>query len=399
MSPKAVPQSPFSYIKRKRAVRNASKPTAIEKITSRPYINPQIASPLFSLLPAEIRQHIFQYALLSHKDLSKPYSRHSFWYRPGYTHARTIAINLLLTCRRIYLETDLLPLTQNEHTVWGVESSRVPPFTSSYLLNGSMNLSQRNAIQYVHFFMQQFWLEDWRNRWLAYSQSWPEGCPPRLRITIRHTDWWYNLLGENSPLALDPKRKGRAKVADWVGEDKPFEPGSWGQRFEYMKGLEIFELELETLETKRGELDVIIGRTPTWRFPLGDGRVLFLDEKATVRDAWTGSKHFKGINVPSVQPGLQLRQGSTASFSGLSKKRVNSLPDEELGPGDMLDYYVVTLIWRARDPSENNDAKEMENDTSGLPVIHSANVVAAAGPITASQVTFNRMNAVPTFYG
>lgn len=391
-------QSPFSlnYIKRKRAIRNASKPTAVSVITARPYINPQIACPLFALLPAEIRNAIFQFALEAYPDPNRPYSRHSYWYRPGYTHARKIATELLLTCRRVYLETDLLPLVHNEHIIWGVERSRVPPQTSSYLVENRMKLSQRNAIQYVHLFTQQFWLEDWKDRWLAYSQSWPDGCPPRLRITIRHTDWWYNLLGENSPLALDPKRKGRARVGEWVGPKEPFEPGSWGQRFVYMRGLKKFSLELETVQSKRQELDIIVDKARTWRFPLGDGLVLVLDKESTRRDTWMGSKHFKGLTVPDPQPGLQLRQGSTASFSHLGKKRRNLEP-EELAPGDTLDYYVVTLTWRAQDPPEDNDANEETEET----VDQTGTDVSTDTPamVRHPRVYYNRMNAIPTFYG
>lgn len=391
--------SPFSltYIKRKRAIRNATKPTAVSVITSRPYINPQIASPLFTLLPAEIRNLVFQYALEGYPDPSRPYSRHSFWYRPGYTHARKIATELLLTCRRAYLETDLLPVVHNEHIIWGVERSRVPPTTCSYLLENRMKLSQRNAIQYVHIFTQQFWLEDWKDQWLAYSKSWLYGCPPRLRITIRHTDWWYNLLGENSPLALDPKRKGRARVGDWVGPKEPFEPGSWGQRFVYMKGLREFELELETVQSKRKELEVIIGRARRWKFPLGDGQVLVLDEDSTETATWTGSKYFKGYNSSNMQPGMQLRQGSTASFSQLSRKKTYS-EIEELAPGDSLDYYVVTLTWRAQDPPEEDDTNE---ETAEIVDQGTTNPSANTGAAPARRLPLyhNRGNAIPTFYG
>ena len=397
MPARTTPQSPFTYIKRKRALRNANKPTAVDIITTRPYINPQLASPLFVLLPAEIRQQIFQLALLSYPDPSRPYSQHSFWYRPGYTHARAITVSLLLTCRRVYLETDLVPVTQNEHVIWGVERSRIPPSTSSYLLDNRMKKSLRNAIQYIHLFTQQFWLEDWSGKWLAYALSWPDGCPPRLKISIRHTDWWYNLLGENSPLALDPKRKGRAKPGAWIEEEEPFEPGSWGQRFIYMNGLKTFELELETIEKKRGELDVIVEKARTWRFPLGDGRILVLDEEATERDAWTGSKHFKGMNAPSASAGLQLRQGSVASFAGLAKKRTYSEP-ERLSAVDTLQYYIVTLKWRAQDVERDGSVGQASDGADSL-VDPPQNVDMPIAPVTVPRSSYNRVNALPTYYG
>lgn len=392
---------PLNAIRQKRLNKHATKPTAIVKITSHPYINPQINSPLFTIIPAEIRTQIFQYALIGYPDPARPYSQHSFWYRPGYTHARAIVTNLLLTCRRVYLETDLLPLQLNEHIVWGVERSRIPPYATPYLLNNRLKTSQKCALQYVHLFVQQFWLEDWKDQWLDFSKSWPDGFPKRLRITIRHTDWWYNLLGENSPLALDPKRKGRARPGDWVREKEPFERGSWGQRFTNLDGLEELELELETVEAKRAELDANVQRAPFWRFPLSDGNILAMDEVATEKSTWTGSKHFKGLHAPAVQAGLQLRQGSSASFRSLRLTPKEKFEAEELAPEDSLDYYVVTLIWRAQPAPEEEDVEgEGENFLESSTTNSSASAaVPAQTPIPAPRVSYNRFNAVPTFYG
>ena len=400
-----VPSTPFNYIQRKRALKHASKPTAVAKITSRPYINPQIASPLFSTLPAEIRNHIFYYALLAYPDPARPYSRHSFWYRPGYTHARAIAVALLLTCRRIYLETDLLPVVHNEHVIWGVEKPRIPSGSTNYLLHDRhLKFSQRNAVRFVHLFTQQAWLEDWKNQWLAFTTSWPEGGPEQIRITIRHTDWWYNLLGENSPLALDPKRKGRARVGEWVRDDQPYESGSWGSRFVNLKGLKKLELELETIETKRTELDTIVEKARSWKFPLRDGDVLVMDEESTDKSFWTGSKHFKGLNAPNVPAGLQLRQGSTASFSPFKSTPRSETESEELGPGDALDYYVVLLTWRTQSKSEQDDhrtaADAMLTSSTATKTTPAMTNTAVAPPTTpAPRGTYNRLNAIPTYYG
>lgn len=400
-----APSTPFKYIQRKRALKHASKPTAVAKITSRPYINPQIASPLFSTLPAEIRNYIFYYALLTYPDSARPYSKHSFWYRPGYTHARAIAVALLLTCRRIYLETDLLPVVHNEHVIWGVEKSRIPSGSTNYLLHDRhMKISQRNAVRVVHLFTQQFWLEDWKNQWLAFTTSWPEGGPEKIRITIRHTDWWYNLLGENSPLALDPKRKGRARVGEWVPDDRPYESGSWGSRFTNLNGLKKLEMELETVEAKRMELDTIVQKARSWKFPLRDGNVLVRDEEITEKLVWTGSRHFKGLSAPNVPPGLQLRQGSTASFSPFKSTPRSDAESEELGPGDTLDYYVVLLTWRIRSKSEHDEVLGVADtmpasSTTTITTAGTTNTTVAPPTTPVSPGTYNRLNAIPTYYG
>ncbi|KAJ7054395.1 hypothetical protein C8F01DRAFT_940529, partial [Mycena amicta] len=65
----------------------------------------QTQSPLFGILPPELRTIIFADALLLDADLTQPYSKHTYYYRPGFQHAQLIpAIALLATCRLIYLE-------------------------------------------------------------------------------------------------------------------------------------------------------------------------------------------------------------------------------------------------------------------------------------------------------
>ena len=259
-------------------------------------------------------------------------------------------------------------------------------------------------MQVVHLFTQQFWLEDWKNQWLAFTNSWPEGGPEKIRITIRHTDWWYNLLGENSPLALDPKRKGRARVGDWVPDDQPYESGSWGSRFANLKGLKKLEMELETIEAKRMELDTILEKSRSWKFPLGNGNVLVMDEAKTEKAVWTGSKHFKGLNAPNIPAGLQLRQGSTASFSPFKSTPRSDSEAEELEPGNALDYYVVLLTWRTQRKSEHDvfltAADAMSTSSTTTNIIPATTNTAVAPPTTpAPRGTYNRLNAVPTYYG
>ena len=97
----------------------------------------------------------------------------------------------------------------------------------------------RERVRSVKVFAQQFWLEDWAGRgmWGDFCGSWDGGWSgggeeggeerkerqglERLRVTIRHTDWWYFLLGSaRSPLALDPRKPGRraGRVEDVHGD-------------------------------------------------------------------------------------------------------------------------------------------------------------------------------------
>ena len=234
-------------------------------------------------------------------------------------------------------------------------------------------------------------------------------------MTIRHSDWWYDLLGQRWPLALDARKKGRARAMAWV-EGEGFERGSWGSRFGNLRGLEVFELELETLVGKKGELDAVVKKAAEWRFGLGDGNVLVLDEEATEKSGWVGSKHFKGLHASKVEAGLQLQQGRRATFSSLRSSRSqeeDAGEAEVLGEDDMLEYYVVLLTWRAEAaPKQGQEgAKAVEHTSSdkregGLVSGGAANDATTNGTITnivtpprPLGLSYNRLNAVPTYYG
>ncbi|KAJ7789926.1 hypothetical protein B0H14DRAFT_3502287 [Mycena olivaceomarginata] len=64
----------------------------------------QLQSPLFGTLFPELRNLIFIYALTEYDDHTRRYSKHSHYYRPGFEYAKSISTNLLLICRRVYLE-------------------------------------------------------------------------------------------------------------------------------------------------------------------------------------------------------------------------------------------------------------------------------------------------------
>ncbi|KAH6874650.1 hypothetical protein BKA70DRAFT_1350028 [Coprinopsis sp. MPI-PUGE-AT-0042] len=67
-------------------------------------LNAQSASPVFTVLPPELRAEIFSLALASFPDTSSPYQFGSYWYRPGYTAPKRADLSLLLTCKSIYQE-------------------------------------------------------------------------------------------------------------------------------------------------------------------------------------------------------------------------------------------------------------------------------------------------------
>ena len=415
-------KTPLNYLRHRRDQNYAQKPTTHEKFASCSYINPQIHSPLFAQLPGEVRHLIYQFCLQGSPDLSRPYSIHTRYYRPGYTHARFININLLLACRRIYLEVDHLAVSLNEHLIYN-PIKQGPPGHIPYLLNSPkyrrlLKRSQREHIRQVHIFAPQLWLEDWNFQFENYCKTWlhsnfgigpnNDEHPERLKITLRHTDWWYYRLGENSPLAIDPKRKGRALPRSWIAYDAPFEDESWGSRFKLLKGLKVFELELETVQQKKEDLDHIVEQAFGWKLPLRDANTLVCDPEATVYASWTGSRHLDGLKPASRARPMQedqqprerradstspssapeplsstSRRASTTSFiknrmKGNSSNGLESLKSpstksqelEQLGCEDRLEYYVVTLTFRAQHDTKRDhdkiDGDEGQGGEGGL---------------------------------
>ena len=258
-------------------------------------INLQSSSPLFNRIPAEIRNYIFELALTAYDDHTKPYENGQWYYRPGHRYAHKVDTNLLLTCRRVLAETKDIPASINEYTCW---FGRGPPWAST---NGLTRLTdedtvgvlvRRNALKYVHLFTQQVWLE---NSFRQFTDLWKSATPTHLKITLRHSDWW-NWEYE-APLALEPKYRGMPRPNAISQPSFPFVSGSWGKAFQEISGLKTFELELETVEKKKGELDAIVSRAPGWQFPLHDDQVLILDESRTTRTGWLGRR--LGIRLTS----------------------------------------------------------------------------------------------------
>jgi hypothetical protein len=77
----------------------------------------QQQSPLFSVLPAELRLLIYKDALSQHLDLSRPINTDSKTplFRPGHTHYTTVSTTLLSTCRLVYYEAHAIPLRSATH--------------------------------------------------------------------------------------------------------------------------------------------------------------------------------------------------------------------------------------------------------------------------------------------
>ncbi|KAL2047036.1 hypothetical protein N7G274_001054 [Stereocaulon virgatum] len=302
--------------------------------------DPQSASPLFNRIPAEIRNEVFEHALTAYDDKTKPYQNGSYCYRPGHRYAHKVDTNLLLTCRRIYAETKDIPASINPYTCW---FERAPPHAGK---QGLTRLSTENTaavtvrhrgLKYVHIHTQQFWLCG--STFGHFTRLWKLASPTHLKLTIRHSDWYW--WENEEEIALDPKKSGIP--SGYSNASDTFAPMSWGSELQKMEGLKVFQLELETVEMKKDELDAIVARAPGWQFPLHGDQIMVLDERKTQRTGWLGHRLARHAKISEKHP--------FAAKERLVKGGV-IFEDMELDPDiaedQYLCYYVVTLTWNAR---------------------------------------------------
>ena len=82
------------------------------------HLHTPTAAPLFSILPSEICNHTFHLTLLEYDDESFPVPFDSYGYRPGHEYRKKHSLDLLATCKRVYLEAYLIPIATTTHTTW-----------------------------------------------------------------------------------------------------------------------------------------------------------------------------------------------------------------------------------------------------------------------------------------
>ncbi|KAL0571979.1 hypothetical protein V5O48_009981 [Marasmius crinis-equi] len=209
------------------------------RLTKRPAtsIHDQRQSPLFSVIPPELRAIIFQYALLACYDKSRPFPPDAYYYRPDFEYHDKIDTTLLRLCRQIYLETYLLPISLNDHVSW---HGRGPKPDNPHNFFDRLLQQQANSIGRVHLFTQLWWLE---NGEFARLARLPNFRPRSLHITVRHSDWWW--WEQNNRLALKTH---------------------WIQSLGSIEGLEELILELETIDRDKEQIYAIandIGKITT----------------------------------------------------------------------------------------------------------------------------------------
>ena len=220
---------------------------AIETVESEASIarcHPQNQCPLFSTLPRELREIIWAFAASSVEDKDNKYSTNEYYYRPGHTARFKTYTDLLLTCRRVWLEAHAYPMLQAEHCFWYYRAA--PDARSSEWMAKLTRLNRQN-FGHLHLFAQMYAIEGLRsdrgalrNYFLKTPQESGDFQPRLLHVTIRHTDWWD--WEYEAPLRL----QDRFVQALLDTED--------------LRSTQYLKLELETLDYKMKQLLPIVER-------------------------------------------------------------------------------------------------------------------------------------------
>jgi len=135
------------------------KPFAVQLAESG-NINQQHQSPLFTSMPKEMRDLIFEYASLAYPDPDRPYSNKERYVRPGACGHPRIAVELLLTCKAAYVEAYQLPITLNPIVIYYDNASHIPPHARSGINKlKALHPWQRAALHMVDISLQQIHLE------------------------------------------------------------------------------------------------------------------------------------------------------------------------------------------------------------------------------------------------
>lgn len=252
-------------------------------------VNLQISSPLFNgRVPAEVRDRIFEFVLTEDEDTQ--YEQDTHYTRPGYGSHKSLQTNLLLTCRRVYLESHHLPLINREHVFWHHREPEGIGYENEAEYFARFRPDQLALVRKVHLFTQQFWLE----ASLQHVCKLPVmQTIEKMTITLRRGDWWF--WERSNTLGINPQR-GTADAdlmrADWKleaqGQAIPWDENAWGCSFKHLRALQGLEFEFETTVFEEKQLQDIVEHAKTWRFPMGEGRVLSAAGQKVHRSTWRG---------------------------------------------------------------------------------------------------------------
>ncbi|KAK4494680.1 hypothetical protein PRZ48_014036 [Zasmidium cellare] len=287
----------------------------------------QTQCPLFSMLPQELRLLIFELATAPFDDPDCEFAPTEYYYRLCQTARPRTDTALLLTCRRIWLESNAMPMqlaTQHFYFHRGAPGKRDTDWMSrltkhnrenfghlEYFVNADGRVSHTvgdiDRITTKAGRLHSFWIgnHDRTQRFHTFR-------PRTFHVTVRHTDWrgW----DSDEPLWLN---------YDWV----QVLLDSYD-----LRNIETLKLELETLDYKSEQLRPILQR------------IHAMDSREIESHLVEGR--------PVKTKFLLTQPDETYTWEGPTNIANKTYP--QYSQMDKLRYHVTTVTWTLRFPDIPN---------------------------------------------
>lgn len=277
----------------------------------------QSQSALFSILPGEIRNHIWNYALAEYQDETQLYDDATCYKRPEYFAPQKTDTTLLRTCKRIYQEAWFLPWTNAEQIFYLTSSDRRPTRTTTpaAMQKTLLTISKTQTmpiIQHVRVFPQLYLLENGRRLQEILDLNF--FYPKVITITIRHTDWWF-----------------------WENDNNLHLDAKWVDFCRFPNSLTELRMAFESLERKKDQIDDVVKQAiEGWVFRRKDDTELSAENCKPEIMRWSGSATWMDHRWLRDETGT-----------------------------NRIDYYVSTVTWRPSSSSVNNENAVSKGQATG----------------------------------
>lgn len=220
----------------------------------------QKKSTLFTIMPPELRNKIFDLVCTHYKDNKEPISERQSYHRSHFHHYqnRKFSTAILRTCKRVYEETKHLPRQSYEGVFWMERKE-------------GRNLADwMSELSSVQIYASQIWLEG-NGIGILYLLNFCQRLQ-HVKISMRSLEWQPTVRHEPKPMQPDP-----------------YGFNSMGPELQKSWLLRTFELEVETVASRKAELDAAVEQLEDWSMPVGPGqKTLKLNQEKTLRTGWIG---------------------------------------------------------------------------------------------------------------
>lgn len=251
-------------------------------------VNLQKDSPLFSKIPQELRNEIFDLVVTPHPEKHVHYPEELRYPRPGLPRLdRSLSATLLRCCQLIYFQTCDLPAKKYVLVDWLCDGKVGHGYENYKDGNNRFDHLLPKALRNLHLFTTKFWLNTFQvDLWDPYAGKIAAQAPnlEYLKTTLEHDNSPFRFHDDVVP---SPKRFARSI---WF----------WGHALWTFENLTLMELEVETLEEQMEKLDLVLAKAAAWRFSLASGRQLVLNSRKTKWEGWHGPN--LGKSYPSMAP-------------------------------------------------------------------------------------------------